>query len=254
MFAMKCSHDTRLCNPRMAGLALIVAVWAPNTDARAVDTTSISDHTWEVGVASERNRAVDDNGEALNKLGVAISYGLTTYWSTDIGGELSQDSEGLRRYTATSLTNKFALPAIGDAWPSLGVVVGYSFPSAVTDASILEVKLIADKSVGAWTHAINLGSEQSIARVFGNEAQLTLGYTTRWAASLLFSPAIEIYQESSFGADGDGDEGLQLGPAFSGSYTFGKRGSVNYEAGYLQGVTHSIPTTVKAKISYSMGF
>jgi len=241
-------------NPLRLGLTLVAAIWVQGANAGGIDTTGISDQIWEIGVASERIRATGDNVEALSKVGVSLNYGLTAFWATEIGGELSPDSQGSRTYTATAWTNKFLLPAIDDAWPGLGILVGYSFSSAAQEASILEIKLIADKTLGAWTHAINLGNEQSLASRLGKESQFTVAYTTRWGASPLFSPAIEIYKEFAPAADADGDEGLRLGPTFSGSYSFGKQGSVNYETGYLYGATGSPSTTLKAKVSYSVAF
>jgi high-affinity iron transporter len=193
----------------------------------------------------------DVNGSWKQKL--ALGYGVTDYWFTEVYGEVEHDgaSDGNTELTAIEWENKFQLTQPGEYFVDLGALVEYVHFLEDDGADKLEGKLLIAKDTGNFTHLANLVVEREVGDNSEDETEYGAAWSTRYRYSPKFEPGIEIY--SDFGDfDNDFDEqGHQIGPVAYGQLTE----HVAYDAGVLFGVSDAAPDAeLKAIIEYEWRF
>lgn len=129
----------------------------------------------------------------------------------------------------------------------------YKFYSDAGKADQVEIRLLASKSIGAFSHVMNIGLEEEI----GEYSRDGLGIETAWKTSYKInshvSPGIEIYGSTGNLRDdlGYNEQEYQMGPALSGALT----DSIKYDVGYLFGISEAATDgRIKFLLSYSTKF
>ncbi len=237
---------------RRAGGSLLAAMIAlAPADARATKTVSSPSVTkGETELEWRGSYTHDDDSDSRDgawKQRAMTSYGFTESLMVEFAADLERPGNGGTEYSATKLDFKYEILERGKAWIDLGVKGGYTH-SATSSPDKVELKLLAAKDMGNFSHRANIGLERDIGDDADNVYEGTFSWSSRYKASDAIQPGIELYSnvgDISESSDFD-DQSHQLGPVL-----YGKAGIFNYEAGYLVGLTDaSSDGEAKAVVEY----
>jgi high-affinity iron transporter len=194
----------------------------------------------------------DIDGERGEKL--AIGYGITTWWKSEIEMEWHKSAGESTSYDATAWTNVFQLTEQGQYWMDFGWYAEFAFPDEHNEAKALETGPMFQKEIGRTVNNLNL----IWVRDFGSQADHETTFEYTWQTRVKGNPWLE------FGAQGMGefgnwsnmnsphDQEHKLGPAVFGEYKNGKN-KIKYDAAVLVGVTDDTPdTTLRFELEYEM--
>lgn len=188
-----------------------------------------------------------DEKDNLQKHKVAVGYGVTEHWFTEVYGEWEkhpqEETEGEEghslKYEATEWENRFQISEPGEWWIDTGFYAAYEFVSENKEADKLEMKILLEKSVDQWTNRANL----TLEKAFGGGSKENWEAGAAWSTSLRlrkeFEPGVELHWEyGEFNQSRLFDEQtMQVGPV-----AYGKLGEhIKYDAGYLFGVSSAAP-------------
>lgn len=187
-------------------------------------------HHWTV----DKTRARDDEQGHLFELG----YGVTDWWATAIFATLDKEAQNGTRYGETAWENVFQLTPQGKYWLDAGAYLEYAHAARGGEADDVEAKLLLEKDFGLFTHTANIIFEKQVGEHREPGTELGYAWQSRWRWSREFQPGIEAY--GGFGVIRDfehrADQTHQVGPVF-----LGKLGRIEYEVGWLFGLTHETP-------------
>lgn len=182
--------------------------------------------------------------DGAQKHKVAIGYGLTDWWFSEVYGEWEKDpesGEGLE-YEATDLENHFQLSEPGAWWIDTGLYFEYEFAAKNEHADKIEGKLLLEKQFGDFVHTVNLILEKEVNGGDGvEEADLEGGFA--WNGRYRWQPWLEpgLEWHSDLGelahTGSFDDQKHQLGPVIYGKIAH----HVKYDIGYLFGVSDAAP-------------
>jgi hypothetical protein len=232
---------------------MLVLAPAPAQATKTITSPSVEkgelEVEWKGGYDVDDDSAVD--GGWKQKAGVG--YGLTDYWFMELALEAEKNgSGGDADFTAIEWENKFQLTNPGEYWADLGAVVELVHSLEDDGADKAEVKLLASKDTGKFTHKANVIAEREFGDHAGDETEFALNVGSRYRYSTAFEPGIEMYNEFGSLSDGSGwdDDKHRIGPA-----AYGKIGNVKYDVGYLFGISEAAPDgLLKVVLEYEWHF
>lgn len=180
------------------------------------------------------HRASEDG---FNEHKFAIGYGVTSWWKTELYGELKQNPNAALRFEATEWENIFQLTHQGEYWVDVGLLTAYEFAYESSDPDKVEMGLLLAKDIDRFHNLLNLKWEKEVGPNSGAKPELEVGFGTRYMLNPHFNPGIEYIGE--FGEISNthsySDQKHRLGPVAYGDIGYG----FSYEAGYLAGISHS---------------
>jgi len=192
----------------------------------------------------------------------AIGYGVLPWWEIELEGEMASGGGQHLTWNAVTMENTFQLTEPGQYFFNLGFFFEYSQstlrgePSGVTFGPIIQKEL--NDVLGLNTlHTLNL----FLSRDIGHDATKATGFEYAWQSLIethpLISPGVEFYGNIADIAHAGPTEEQQhwVGPVLAGGANFAPYGKLNYEIGYLFGLTPaSGRSAVRWKLEYELSF
>ena len=190
----------------------------------------------------------DTKGSPLNRAQSytnSIGYGVLPWWQIELEGELASGGGEHMTWNAVTLENTFQLTPTGEYFFNLGFFFEYSQstlkgePSAVTFGPIIQKEL--NDVLGLDTvHTLNL----FLSRDTGHDATKATGwFPPAWQSLILthpfISPGVQFYGTipDIAHAGPTAQQQHYVGPVLAGAASFAPYGKLNYEVGYLFGLT-----------------
>jgi len=195
---------------------------------------------WEIETRGSYD--FDDRSSKSDKVKekFAIGYGVTDYWLTEFYGQIERGaSEEDFDFTEWEWENRFELTEPGEFWVDVGLYVAYELKNGQDKSDKMEGKILLEKSFGKFKHRANINFEQEVGGDrTSNDLEGGFAWLTRYKLTKLVQPGVEYYIDfGSFQEGNSYDEQThQLGPVLH-----GKMGHVEYDVGYLFGLTDPAP-------------
>lgn len=183
----------------------------------------------------------------------AVGYGVTDYWFTEIYGVIKKSgSTGADpEFSEVEWENKFQLTQKGEYFLDVGFLGELKYNTS-GGADKAEGKLLLAKDIGKTTHRANLVLEREFGEGASNDFETGISWGSRYRYKRSFSPGFEVH--SNFGSLSNGEsyseQKHQIGPVI-----YGHLGPVEYDVGYLVGVSDAAPDgTLKVLFEYEIDF
>jgi hypothetical protein len=244
-----------------SALGLGAAVLLPMTAASAnfeIRSPNVEQGVLELELFGTRtfdnNR--DKNNEQTHRF--EISYGVNSWWKTEIETIVKKESRGKLTYDATEWENIFQLTPQGKYWLDAGLLVAYERPIRHNDPDEVEFGLLLQKEIGPLVIVTNTIFNRKIGQNAGKGIGFEYAVQAKypWRRELQF--AVEAFGEPGrlTGFERISDQEHKIGPFVLGKFNIGEiPGSFKYNAGYLFGLTPGTPNgTVKWQVEYEIPF
>jgi len=198
----------------------------------------------------------DKNNEQKHKF--EISYGINSWWKSEIETIAKKEPRGKPTYDATEWENIFQLTPQGKYWADVGLLFAYEHPVRHADPDKVELGLLLQKDVGPLVIVTNTIFSREIGQNSGKGLGFEYGVQARypWKRELQF--AVEAFGEPGrlTRFEKISDQEHMIGPVLLGKFDIDRvPGSFKYTAGYLLGLTPGTPGgTVKWKVEYEIPF
>ena len=192
----------------------------------------------------------------------SIGYGVLPWWQFELEGEMASGGGQHLTWNAVTLENTFQLTEPGEYFVNLGLFAEYSqstqrgAPSGVTFGPIVQKEL--NDVFGLDTlHTLNL----FLSRDVGHDATRATGFFYAWQSLIqthpLISPGVEFYGNIADLAHAGPAARQQhyVGPVLAGAASFAPYGQLQYEVGYLFGLTPAAGRgAARWKLEYGIAF
>lgn len=207
---------------------------------------------------STRIRLLADSKAITN----AIGYGLTPWWEIELEGESNSVPDSSVHYTATTVENTFQLTQPGKYAFNLGFFAEYSQsalrnePNSFTVGPIVQKELYNVLGIDS-VHTFNVFLAHDVGHNASHATGLELAWQSRLYLTPYIDPAIEYYGfiDDLANAGPFGKQQHFLGPVAVGAVNFAPYGKVEYEVGYMFGLTQASPRgAIRWKLEYEIAF
>lgn len=197
----------------------------------------------------------DDAEDGAQKEKLAVGYGLTDFWFTELYAVFEKEGASGADFDFTDVewANRFALTEPGEYWLDVGLYTAYEASLRGGSADTAEVKLLLAKQIGKFSNYANLIVEKKVGENASGGAEAGLAWSTRYHYQPYFEPGFEYH--AGFGELNESedyrDQKHQLGPVIYGDLPQGFK----YDVGYLFGVSDAAPDgELKWILEYEMHF
>jgi hypothetical protein len=191
-----------------------------------------------------------------------IGYGVTPWWEVELEGEMAAGGGQHLDWTATTMENTFQITEPGKYFFNLGFFAEYSQstlqgePSSFTFGPIIQKEL--NDVLGFDTlHTVNLFLSHDV----GHNATDQTGFQYAWQSLVLthplISPGVEFYGIIPDLAHAGPASTQQhwAGPVLAGAMNFAPYGKLEYQLGYLWGLTpESGRSAIRWRLEYEITF
>lgn len=180
---------------------------------------------------------------------VALEYGVTDWWQTELGGEIEKENGGSNELTHIKFENVFAPWKPGENFVDAGLYVELEKGTQGGETDNIETQLLLEKNTGDFVHTANLKLEHAVGKNADNaDWGSGLAWRTKYRYDKAFEPGVEYYAD--FGEFKDNlsfsEQEHQIGPVIQ-----GKIGKVKYDTGALFGISDAAAdATVKLNLEY----
>jgi len=184
---------------------------------------------------------------------IALGYGATQWWFTEVYAKLERDGGGSAHFDAFEWENKFQLTDPGEYPVDLGVLVELEVPHDRDEGYELKLGPLLQKDFGL----VQVNANAFLKRHYRASEPEVTELLYQWQVKYRWREAFE------FGAQGFGDVGKWddwdaareqshiAGPAVFGKLRLGGRQALVWNAGYLFKVSHAAPDhTLRAQVEY----
>jgi high-affinity iron transporter len=181
---------------------------------------------------------VDDDSQVSGamKNQMAVGYGFTDYWYTEVIGELERDgSSGAdQKFTALEWENRFQITQPNEYWLDVGAYAAYENARESRHADKVELGLLLAKDTGKFTHYANIFLEKEVGAYTTESVESSFAWSTRYRYKEWLEPGFEVHSEFGEIKENKGyDEQEHLvGPAL-----YGKVHNFKYDIAYLFGAS-----------------
>jgi hypothetical protein len=243
----------------LAGVALLACAHAARADYE-IRLPDAEEGEWEL---ENNSSASFDHNPAKNgqaNATVEIGYGVNSWYHTEVELSYGRNAGPSQPIVWQGVTweNTLQLTETGEYWANYGFY--WEVTHATTRATPDDVMAgpIISKDIGRTTHTINLFLTQQYGPAQDTHSpDFSYAWQSRWNISPIASPAIEVYGDVGplNHVPGVGGQQLLAGPVLLGGVSLGAIGDLNYQVGYLQGLTGATPRyTVKAGLEWEIRF
>lgn len=215
----------------------------------------------EVGVEHNGSYGLDPSRAKTGEQSYTTEFemGVNSWWLAEIEGEGGRDPgpDTRNRFTALTSENTFQLTEAGEYWADFGFFAEYGRTLSHHDADQLTAGPIVRKEIGRTVNTLNVFFDKGVGSHAAGQPQVAVAWQTRITLNPLIEPGVEIYSTpgtllhfSSLQA-----QDHRAGPVLYGTVRDLGTGKINYELGYLVGLTRASPEgTVKWKLEYEIHF
>jgi hypothetical protein len=183
-----------------------------------------------------------------------LGYGVTDWWFTEIENEFKKDPQDKWRYTALATENVFQLLPQGSSFVDLGFFVEYEIGMKRGDSDTLNFGPLIQKQFGRFLTTLNLFVSADIGGAEPHDPEFSYRVEAKYLLHPLFSPGFQAFGEPGAfsGFDQLSEQNHRAGPVIFGTWNLFP-GKINYEAGYLFGLTHNSPSgTMKYLLEFEI--
>ncbi|HLG87919.1 MAG TPA: hypothetical protein VKZ79_12080 [Alphaproteobacteria bacterium] len=183
-----------------------------------------------------------------------LGYGVTDWWFTEIENEFKKDPQDKWRYTALASENIFQILPQGSSFVDLGFFAEYEIAMRRGDSDNFNFGPIIQKQFGRWLTTANIFVSADIGGAEPDSPHFNYGLEVKYLLTPLFSPGFQAFGDpgpfTHFNRFSEQDH--RAGPVIFGTWNLFP-GKINYEAGYLLGLTHDSPSgTMKFLLEYEI--
>lgn len=192
----------------------------------------------------------------------SIGYGVLPWWEIELEGEMASGGGQHLEWNATTMENTFQITQPGEYFFNLGFFAEYSQstlkgePSGITAGPIIQKEL--NDVLGLDTlHTLNV----FLSRDVGHDATKQTGFQYAWQSLILthplISPGVEFYGiiPDIAHAGPTSEQQHWVGPVLAGAVNFAPYGKVEYQVGYLFGLTPaSGRNAIRWRLEYEITF
>jgi hypothetical protein len=228
-------------------------VFYPTVDYREIEFEHNGDTTFD------RAKSGKSNNQSYT---YEVELGATPFWKLGLEAETAAPSGENFRYEATTIENLFQLTPQGKYWADFGFFAEYSHAATRADADAITFGPIVQKELpdlfGQDTlHTLNLFFAKEVGRHRTDVTPLFLAWQSRLRLHPQFEPGIEFYSDiDDIAAPGKfAQQQHRIGPMFAGVYPLYRFGKIEYEVGYLFGLTRATEKgAVRWRFEYEIPF
>jgi hypothetical protein len=243
----------------LAGLLLLLAARTARADYE-LQLPQAEEGEWELesnsSASFDHNKAKSGAANAT----VEIGYGINSWYHTEI--ELSYGrNQGPQQpivYQGITWENILQLTESGEYWADPGFYWEVTHAGTPATPDDIEFGPIVSKDIGRTTHTVNLFLTQQFGPAqTAHSPDFSYAWQSRWNLLPYASPAVEIYGDAGplNHVPAIGSQQLLAGPVLLGGVSLGAVGNLNYQIGYLQGLTGATPRyTVKGGLEWELRF
>lgn len=181
----------------------------------------------------------DDDQDGEMKQKYAIGYGFTNRWFAEVYGIIEKEPGEDHEFSEIEIENRIQLFEQGQYWLEAGLYFAYEVSLEDDGSDVVEPKILLEKSIGQFTHDLNIIFEKELDSEASNEFESGLGWSTRYRWCEKFEPGFELHSEfGEIGNSGSFDDQEHLmGPVIYGKLW----GHLKYDIGYLFGISDEAP-------------
>jgi hypothetical protein len=197
----------------------------------------------------------DDKGSKRGKQDhkLEVEYGLTDRVKLEFEAAFKKAAQDEVKFKKVEVGGIFQFFESGEYWVDSGAKLVYAHAMRDGDADAIEGKLLFEKSLGKFTHRLNLGLEHEVGNNAADGFERSARWSTRYRHDRHFEPGFEW--QGDFGRASDhysfDEQEHYAGPALYGDIS----SSVKYEAAYLFGVSDAASDgAARFFIEYEMYF
>jgi hypothetical protein len=228
-------------------------IFYPTVDYREIEFEHNGDTTFDRAKSGKSN-----NQSYTNE----VEVGATPFWKLGLEAETAAPSGENFRYEATTVENLFQLTPQGKYWADLGFFAEYSHAASRADADTITFGPIVQKEVGDLfgqdtLHTLNLFVGKEVGHNRSDATPLFFSWQSRVRLHPQFEPGVELYSDiNDITAPGKlADQQHRIGPMFAGIYPLYRLGKIEYEVGYLFGLTRATERgAVRWRLEYEIPF
>jgi hypothetical protein len=198
---------------------------------------------WAVGVRGNTTIDDDDEHDGSQRHVFLIEYGVTDWWKTEIVGRLNEKAEGSLRYDSTGWENIFQLTEQGKYWLDVGLYLEYKLKDENNAPDIFEAKLLLEKPVQGFLNTLNLIIEQELGSDGDDDLEFEYAWRTRKEIGHHMKLGVEAFGKLGELRDIKSleDQEHRIGPVFYHEFELGHDLEVEYNIGWLFGLTDESP-------------
>ena len=191
------------------------------------------------------NTTIDDDDEhdGSQRYVFLVEYGVTDWWKTEIVSRLNAEAEGSLRYDSTAWENVFQLTEQGKYWLDAGLYLEYKLKDERNAPDILETKLLLEKTVQGFLNTLNLTIEKELGSDGDDDLELAYAWRTRKEIGHHMKLGFEAFGELGELRDIESFDHQEhrIGPVFYHEFELGPDLKVEYNIGWLFGLTDESP-------------
>lgn len=183
-----------------------------------------------------------------------LGYGVTDWWFTEVENEFKKNPQDKWRYTALATENIFQITPQGSGFVDLGFFVEYEIGMKRGDSDTINFGPLIQKQFSRLLTTINLFVSADVGGKEPAAPQFSYRFEAKYLLHPLFQPGFQAFGEPGAfsGFDAISRQNHRAGPVIFGTYNLFP-GKINYEAGYLVGLTHDSPSgTMKFLLEYEI--
>jgi len=214
----------------------------------------------------------NDGGQHSGGLGISFGVGVTDRWATEVGIEFERQSGEGFELDGFEWENRIGLIVDEDAPVALCLLAGIERPRERDEGwsatfgllsetrigrTLLNANLLLERSWGQDESGEEDGEDVDGGRDGEEEADgaTTLGYQWQWLYRHSFRIHYGLHGMGELGQwdewDASDEQKHQIGPAIFGRVKLANRRRLNYDVGFLLGLTEATPDyTLRTKMEY----
>jgi hypothetical protein len=228
-------------------------IFYPTVDYREIELEHNGDTTFD------RPKSGKSNNQSYTN---EVEVGATPFWKVGLEAEAAAPSGENFRYEATTIENLFQLTPQGKYWADFAFFAEYSHAASRADADAITFGPIVQKEVpdlfGQDTlHTLNLFVGKEVGHNRTDATPLHFAWQSRLRLYPQFEPGVELFSDvDDIAAPGKfADQQHRIGPMFAGVYPLYRFGKIEYEVGYLFGLTRATERgAVRWRFEYEIPF
>lgn len=222
-----------------------------------IDDPNIDKGAFELEYNMTRTDDSDHTRHNTQAHEIGAEYSFGEDWKMEAGGKVTSAYGEDTRFSELFLESQYQMTEQDEGWWLDTAVLGEYAHSLVGGANELEVKFLASRETDNFKHIVNLIAEREVGENHGNDTEFVSRLSSMYKLNKYFNPAVEWHAEwgNNHNIPGLKDQEHFVGPAAYGALFNTGTGEIEYELGYLFGVTDPAEDGVlRLKLEYETAF